>query len=144
MLAVRGETITSPLKAGTTHGHELYARRPQGHHYADVANPDRLIHRNAFNIASMSFDPEDIYAEIRKHRPDFEMVYDIDPLKQCIADSWPDRMDDSCAREEWDWHPTHDLTSMTQEMLEKLSQKLGGSRYIPTQQHLTKPTKPAH
>jgi nucleoside-diphosphate-sugar epimerase len=92
------------------------------------ANPDRLIHRNAFNIASMSFDPEDIYAEIRKHRPDFEMVYDIDPLKQCIADSWPDRMDDSCAREEWDWHPTHDLASMTKEMLEKLSLKLGASK----------------
>jgi nucleoside-diphosphate-sugar epimerase len=126
--AVRGETFTCPLKAGTRMDMIYMPDALKATMMLMEANPDRLIHRNAFNIASMSFDPEDIYAEIRKHRPNFEMVYDIDPLKQCIADSWPDRMDDSCAREEWDWHPTHDLTSMTQEMLEKLSQKLGGSR----------------
>ena len=126
--AVRGETFTCPLKAGTRMDMIYMPDALKATMMLMEANPDRLIHRNAFNIASMSFDPEDIYAEIRKHLPNFEMVYDIDPLKQCIADSWPDRMDDSCAREEWDWHSTHDLTSMTQEMLEKLSQKLGGSR----------------
>lgn len=89
------------------------------------ADPARLKHHNGFNIASMSFDPETIYAEIKKHKPDFEMVYDVDPLKQSIAESWPDNMDDSCARAEWDWKPQYDLASMTKDMLEKLSQKLG-------------------
>ena len=88
------------------------------------ADPARLKHRNAFNIASMSFDPEMIYAAIRKHVPDFEMTYQIDPLKQAIADSWPDSLDDSCAREEWDWMPQFDLESMTVDMLEKLRAKL--------------------
>ena len=126
--AVRGETFTCPLKAGTRMDMIYMPDALKATMMLMEANPDRLIHRNAFNIASMSFDPEDIYAEIRKHLPNFEMVYDIDPLKQCIADSWPDRMDDSCAREEWDWHPTHDLASMTKEMLEKLSLKLGASK----------------
>lgn len=88
------------------------------------AAPARLKHRNAFNIASMSFDPEQIYQEIKKHVPGFEMVYEIDPLKQAIADSWPDSLDDSCAREEWDWMPQYDLESMTVDMLEKLKAKL--------------------
>jgi nucleoside-diphosphate-sugar epimerase len=89
------------------------------------ADPSRLKHRNAFNIASLSFGPETVYAAIRKYKPDFEMVYDVDPLKQAIAESWPDRMDDTCAREEWDWKPTYDLDSMTKDMLEKLTLKLG-------------------
>ena len=89
------------------------------------ADPTRLVHRNAFNIASMSFDPEEIYASIKKYVPDFEMVYEVDPLKQGIANSWPDCMDDSCARKEWDWQPKYDLDAMTQDMLEKLRIKLG-------------------
>ena len=67
---------------------------------------------------------EQIYQEIKKHMPDFEMAYEIDPLKQAIADSWPDSLDDSCAREEWDWMPQYDLESMTVDMLEKLRAKL--------------------
>ena len=66
-----------------------------------------------------------MFAAIKKHKPDFEMTYDVDPLKQGIADSWPDMMDDSCARNEWDWKPTYDLESMTKDMLEKLAVKLG-------------------
>ena len=88
------------------------------------ADPEKLVHRNAFNIASMSFDPEEICQAIKKHVPDFEMVYEIDPLKQSIADSWPDSLDDTCAREEWGWKPAYDLESMTVDMLEKLRAKL--------------------
>ena len=88
------------------------------------ADPTKLVHRNAFNIASMSFAPETIYAAIKKHVPDFEMEYKVDPLKQRIANSWPDSMDDSCAREEWGWKPAYDLESMTVDMLEKLRAKL--------------------
>ena len=62
---------------------------------------------------------------IKKYKPDFEMVYDVDPLKQSIAESWPDRLDDTCAREEWDWCPRYDLDAMTRDMLEKLAIKLG-------------------
>ena len=72
----------------------------------------------------MPFDPEAIYNEIKKHVPNFEMVYDVDPLKQSIADSWPDSMDDSCAREEWGWKPQYDLQSMTVDMLDKLRRRL--------------------
>lgn len=89
------------------------------------ANPDKLVHRNAFNVTAMSFDPEGIAAEIRKHIPDFVMTYEIDPVRQGIADSWPNSMDDSAAREEWGWNPSYDLASMTKDMLEKLSMKLG-------------------
>lgn len=88
------------------------------------ADPSKLIHRNAFNIASMSFDPEEIFNEIKKHKPDFEMEYQVDPLKESIANSWPDCMDDTCAREEWGWKPKYDLASMTVDMLAKLSERL--------------------
>ena len=89
------------------------------------ADPNRLIHRNSFNVTSMSFDPEMIYAEIKKHYPEFQMVYDVDPLKQHIADSWPNCLDDSCARDEWGWQPHYDLERMTTDMIEKLRIKLG-------------------
>lgn len=90
------------------------------------ADPARLIHRNGFNIAAMSFDPEGILASIRKYKPEFEMDYQVEPLKQANADSWPNSLDDICARQEWDWKPEYDLDSMTRDMLEKLSARLLG------------------
>jgi len=72
----------------------------------------------------MSFAPETIYEAIRREVPGFEMEYQPDPLKQSIADSWPDSMDDSCARQEWDWKPEYDLESMTRDMLAKLRARL--------------------
>ena len=71
-----------------------------------------------------TFAPENIFAEIKKFKPEFEMEYDVDPLKQAIADSWPDRLDDSAARSEWDWQPQYDITAMTKDMLEQLSKRL--------------------
>ncbi len=88
------------------------------------ADPARLVHRNSFNIASMSFTPEIIYSEIKKHMPDFVMDYDIDPVKAEIAQSWPNSLDDSCAREEWGWAPEWNLSSMTKDMLEVVARKL--------------------
>ena len=81
------------------------------------ADPRQLIHRNSFNIASMSFTPEIIAAEIRKHIPEFEMDYYIDPVKREIAESWPNSLDDTCARQEWGWKPEWDLAKMTTDML---------------------------
>lgn len=88
------------------------------------ADGDKLIHRNAYNITAMSFDPEAIAAEIRKSLPGFKMSYDVDSVRQAIADSWPRHMDDSAARAEWGWRPRYDLTAMARDMLEKLAVKL--------------------
>lgn len=88
----------------------------------DEAN---LVHRNAFNIASMSFTPEIIAAEIKKHIPEFQITYKVDPMRQAIADSWPNSIDDTCARNEWNWKPEYTLETMTVDMLEKLSKRLG-------------------
>jgi nucleoside-diphosphate-sugar epimerase len=84
----------------------------------------KLKHRNAFNVTAMSFAPEDIYAEIKKHIPDFTMDYKVDPVRQGIADSWPNSMDDSAARKEWGWKPKYNLSEMTKDMLKVLSKKL--------------------
>lgn len=122
--AVRGDRFVCPIKAGTKMDMIYMPDALKAAIMLMEANPDKLIHRNAFNIASMSFDPEEIYAAIKERKPEFEMVYDVDPLKQSIAESWPNRMDDSCARAEWGWNPTYDLESMTKDMLEKLAIKL--------------------
>ncbi|HMQ11306.1 MAG TPA: L-threonine 3-dehydrogenase [Oligoflexia bacterium] len=84
------------------------------------ADASRLKHRNAFNITAMHFTPDQLAKEIQKYIPDFEIKYDIDPIRQAIADSWPNSMDDSAAREEWGWNPKYNLEKMTQEMLEKV------------------------
>lgn len=88
------------------------------------ADPSKLIHRNAFNVTAMSFCPEDIAAAVKKVIPTFEMEYNVDPIKQKIANSWPNSLDDSCAREEWGWNPKYDLDSMSKDMVEKLKIKL--------------------
>lgn len=88
------------------------------------ANPEKLIHRNAFNLTAMSFDPEILANSIRKFIPEFELDYDVDPIRQAIADSWPNSLDDTAAKEEWNWNPKYDLDAMTKDMLEKLKRKL--------------------
>jgi len=88
------------------------------------ADPNKLKHRNAFNVTAMSFDPEIIAAEIKKIIPEFTIDYKVDPVKQAIADSWPNNMDDSAAKEEWGWEPDYTLEEMTKDMIEVLSKKL--------------------
>lgn len=122
--AVKGEKFICPLKPGTFMDMMYMPDALNAAISLMEADPSRLIHRNAFNIASMSFAPENIYEAIRKETPSFEMEYAPDPLKQSIADSWPDSMDDSCARAEWDWKPEYDLESMTRDMISKLKVKL--------------------
>ncbi|MDX1772034.1 MAG: L-threonine 3-dehydrogenase, partial [Planococcaceae bacterium] len=65
------------------------------------ADASKLEHRNAFNVTAMSFEPEQIAASIRKHIPNFEMNYEVDPIRQTIANSWPDSIDASAAKAEW-------------------------------------------
>lgn len=87
------------------------------------ADPANLKHRNAFNVSAMSFDPEIIAAEIKKHIPGFVMNYQVEPMKQAIANSWPNNMDDSCARAEWGWDPKWNLEKMTVDMLRAIREK---------------------
>ena len=122
--AVRGERFTCPIKAGTRMDMMYMPDALRAARQLMEADPTRLHHRNGFNIAAMSFDPDMIYHAIKQHYPNFEMVYDVDPLKQAIAESWPDLMDDSCARQEGDWQHQYNLTDMTKDMLEKLRKKL--------------------
>ncbi|MDR3141493.1 MAG: NAD-dependent epimerase/dehydratase family protein [Tannerellaceae bacterium] len=122
--AVRGNHFICPIAAGTFMD-MMYM--PDALHAAIQlmeADPSRLVHRNAFNIAAMSFDPEIIFHNIKKYIPGFTMEYQVDPLRQTIAESWPNSLDDTCAREEWDWKPVYDLDSMTQDMLTKLKARL--------------------
>jgi nucleoside-diphosphate-sugar epimerase len=90
------------------------------------ADAARLEHRNAFNVTAMSFTPAELAMEIREHIPDFAIDYQVDPVRQAIADSWPDSLDDGCARSEWGWQPRYDLPAMTRDMLDRLAAKLQG------------------
>jgi len=87
------------------------------------ADPSKLKHRCAFNISAMSVDPEAIAASIRKQIPNFELLYDVDPVRQEIADSWPDFLDCSAARDEWGFAPKYDLDAMTVDILGRLRVK---------------------
>ena len=87
------------------------------------ADPSKLIHRNSFNVTAMSFSPEILAAEIRKHIPGFKISYDVDPIKHTIASSWPNSIDDTCARQEWGWNPKWNLASMTVDMLRVIREK---------------------
>ena len=121
--AVKGEEFVCPIAKGTFM--DMMYMPDDLKAAVDIMNadPSRLIHRNAFNIASMSFDPEIIYNKICEHIPGFKMRYEVDPVRQAIADSWPDKMDDSCARAEWDWAPSYDLETMTVDMIKSLKKK---------------------
>lgn len=90
------------------------------------ADSSRLVDRNAFNVAAMSFTPETLAGEIRVHVPDFAIDYAVDPVRQAIADSWPDSVDDSAARHQWGWKPEWDLPGMTEDMLKQLRRRRGG------------------
>ena len=89
------------------------------------ADPARLKHRNAFNVTAMQLTPASLAELIREHLPAFEIAYDVDPMRQSIADSWPRRLDDSAAREEWGWAPEYDAHTMVADMIRQLSSTIG-------------------
>lgn len=121
--AIRKKSFTCNVKSGTYMDMMYMPDALKAVVELMEADPAKLKHRNSFNIAAMSFEPEGIAAEIRKHMPEFKMDYEIDPVKQAIADSWPNSMDDTCAREEWGWKPDYDLGRMTTDMLVKVREK---------------------
>ncbi len=86
------------------------------------ADFSRLKHHSGFNVTAMSFSAGELAAEIKKYIPEFTCEYEPD-FRQEIADSWPNSLDDSAAREEWGWEPSYDLAAMTKDMLEVLSKR---------------------
>ncbi|MBR5723764.1 MAG: NAD-dependent epimerase/dehydratase family protein [Bacteroidales bacterium] len=122
--AVKGEEFVCPLAHGTFLDMMYMPDAIKAAVNLMEADPRYLVHRNSFNIASMSFDPEEVYEAIRKHIPTFKMRYEVDPVRQAIADSWPNKMDDVCARKEWGWAPSYNLETMTRDMLKHLREKL--------------------
>ncbi len=84
------------------------------------ADGARLRHRNAFNVTAFQLTPAGLTEVIARHVPGFETRYAVDPVRQAIADSWPRRLDDSAAREEWGWAPRFDVEAMTEVMLHAL------------------------
>lgn len=87
------------------------------------ADGSRLRHRNAFNVSAMSVDPEAIGHSIRRYVPHFLLRYQIDPVRQQIAEGWPDAIDVSAACEEWGFAPAYDLDRTTADMLQQLGER---------------------
>lgn len=122
--AVKGEEFACPLRYDTFMDMMYMPDALKAMIDIMEANPDKLVHRNSFNVTAMSFSPEIIYEAIKRHYPDFKMHYEADEVRQKIADSWPNCLDDSCAREEWGWDPQYDLEKMTIDMIDNLRKKL--------------------
>ena len=123
--AVKGEKFICPLEKGTFM--DMMYMPDALDAMVDImeADPSKLIHRNSFNVTAMSFDPEILYNTIKKYIPTFEMEYKPEPIKQAIANSWPNSLDDSCARNEWGWNPKYDLDKMSIDMIDSLRKKNG-------------------
>lgn len=84
-----------------------------------LAPPQKIKIRNAYNLAALSFNPQELAASIQKHIPDFTINYQPD-FRQAIADSWPASIDDAVARKDWGWQHTIDLDKMTKVMIDNL------------------------
>jgi nucleoside-diphosphate-sugar epimerase len=84
------------------------------------ADATRLRYRNAYNVTAMSITPAELAAAVREHIPDFAIDYQVDPLRQSIAESWPRSLDDTAAREDWGFAPHFGLSAMTADMLTRL------------------------
>jgi len=123
--AVKGEEFVCPIARGTYMDMMYMPDALKAAVDIMEADPRYLHHRNSFNIASMSFDPEEVFEAIKEEIPDARMRYQVDPVRQAIADSWPNKMDDTCAHKEWGWTPTYNLRSMTKDMIRNLRIKLG-------------------
>jgi nucleoside-diphosphate-sugar epimerase len=86
------------------------------------ADKSKLKHFSDFNVGAFSVTPKLMAESIRKYIPNFEITYKPD-FRQAIADSWPNSIDDSCARKEWGWKPSFDLDLMTKDMLKVIEEK---------------------
>lgn len=122
--AVRGEKFICPIPQDRFMDMMYMPDAIDALHNLMIAPPLPLVHRNGYNVTAMSFSPEILFDAIRKRIPNFEVEYEIDPMKDKISDSWPNSLDDSCARQEWGWNPKWNMDSMIDDMIAVLSKKL--------------------
>lgn len=122
--ALKEQTYDCFLKAGTRLDMMYMPDAIKAARDIMTAEGARLIHRNGYNVTAMSFAPEELAAAISRRIPTFVMRYEIDPVRQAIAESWPRHMDDSTARQEWGWRPDYDLETMVDDMLKRLSENV--------------------
>lgn len=87
------------------------------------APADKLSVRTSYNVSAISFSPEEIASEIKKHIPDFKITYEPD-YRQSIAESWPQSIDDSVARKDWGWKEEYNLQAMVEDMFANLDRSL--------------------
>jgi threonine 3-dehydrogenase len=120
--AIQGEHFECFLKADTTLPMIYMSDAMDATVRLMEAPADKITVRTSYNLAGMSFSPEEVAASIRKIIPDFEISYQPD-YRQTIADSWPQRIDDSQARKDWGWRPSYSLDKMTSEMIVELRKK---------------------
>ncbi|MEN2767198.1 NAD-dependent epimerase/dehydratase family protein [Ornithinibacillus xuwenensis] len=121
--AVKNKAYTSYIAAGTYMDMMYMPDALDAIVSVMEADPSKLIHRNAFNIAAISAEPMDFARAIQKHIPEFTLSFNVDPVRQKIADSWPNCIDCSAAEAEWGFKANFDIDSMTKEMLEKIKEK---------------------
>lgn len=129
--AVAGEDFECFLKEGTKLPMMYMPDAIRGTIELMEAPAEKLSHHYAYNLTAMSFAPEEIAAEIKKHIPDFKISYNPD-FRQQIAESWIDSMDDSCARNDWGWLPEYNLATMTEDMLFNLKNMRSNKNYDET------------
>ena len=87
------------------------------------ADSKKLVTRNGYNLSAISLEPEMIKKEIQKYIPEFTLDYDVDPVRQTIADTWPDNIDTSYSRKEWGFNPKYHLAKMTETMIRTIKEK---------------------
>lgn len=122
--AVKGEKFICPIPHDRFMDMMYMPDAIDALHNLMIAPPLPLVHRNGYNVTAMSFSPEILFDAIRKRIPGFEVEYEIDPMKDKISDSWPNSLDDTCARKEWGWNPKWNMDSMVDDMITVLSKKL--------------------
>ncbi len=94
---------------------------------------ERLRHHTDFNVGALDFTAGELAEEIRKHIPGLRCTY-LPDFRQEIADSWPDSLDDSVARDEWGWRPRFDLESMTRDMIHQLRRRQAAGTLLTLQE----------
>lgn len=122
--AVKGEKFICPIPNDRLMDMMYMPDALSALHDLMIADPARLVHRNGYNVTAMSFSPDILFDKIRQRVPGLEIEYCIDPMKDAISAGWPDSLDDSCARAEWDWNPKWGLDAMVDDMLAALRIKL--------------------
>jgi len=122
--AIKGEDYTSFVREDTRLPMMYMEDAIRGTLQLMDANDESIDIRTSYNHSALSFEAKELEEEIKKHYPKFNVEYKPDE-RQKTADSWPNSVDDSKAREDWNWEPKYDLEKMTEVMIENLERKLG-------------------